>query len=88
MSRLSRRFGLDNVLGGAVATIWGVLLLIALLTILRFYAAIPWSEQDATQQSVGRQIKAAQGPLVLQVVAAPLWQAMAPWFPTSIGAQL
>src|ERR1700730_5481796 len=36
MSRISRRFGTDNILGGGVATIWGVLLLIALLTILRY----------------------------------------------------
>ena len=52
MSRLSRRFGTDNVLGGGVATLWGVLFLIALLTILRFYAVVPWHEQEATQLGV------------------------------------
>jgi Colicin V production protein len=88
MSRLSRRFGLDNVLGAAVATLWGILLLIALLTILRFYAAVPWKEQEATQQSVLRQIQTSQVAVVLEFVAAPLWQAMVPWFPTPVAATL
>jgi uncharacterized membrane protein required for colicin V production len=88
MSRISRRFGLDNLLGGAVATIWGVLLLIALFTILRFYAVVPWHEQEATQRSVQRQIQSSQVGVVLRVAAAPLWQAMVPWFPTPVEAQL
>ena len=88
MSRLSRRFGTDNVLGGAVATVWGVLFLIALLTILRFYAVVPWHEQESTQQSVRGQIQSSQAAVVLQLVAAPLWQAMVPWFPTQVPAKL
>jgi hypothetical protein len=88
MSRLSRRFGADNIFGAGVATIWGVLLLIALLTILRFYAVVPWHEQESAQQGVLRQIKSSQVALVLEVVAAPLWQAMVPWFPTQVPAEL
>jgi hypothetical protein len=88
MSRLGRRFGMDNVLGGAVATVWGVLLLIALLTMLRYYTSVPWHEQESTQLSVRGQIQASQVGSVLQLVAAPLWQAMVPWFPTQVPAQL
>src|SRR5579859_34163 len=88
MSRLSRRFGLDNVLGGVVATIWGVLFLIAVVTILRFYAVVPWREQDATQLAVVRQIQLSQVAVVLELVAAPLWQAMVPWFPAQVPARL
>jgi uncharacterized membrane protein required for colicin V production len=88
MSRLSRRFSMDNVLGGVVATLWGVLLLIALITILRFYAVVPWHGQEPTQQSVLRQIQSSQLGPVLQVVAAPLWQVMVPWFPTPVSARL
>ena len=66
MSRLSRRFGMDNVFGGGVATIWGTLLLIALLTILRFYAAVPWKEQEPTQQGVQNQIQKSQVAIVLE----------------------
>jgi uncharacterized membrane protein required for colicin V production len=88
MSRLSRRFGMDNVLGAGVATIWGILLLISLLTILRFYAVVPWKEQEQTQQSVMRQIQTSQVAIVLELVAAPLWQVMVPWFPTQVAAKL
>jgi hypothetical protein len=87
MSRLGRRFGMDNVLGGAVATIWGVLFLIALLTMLRYYTIVPWHEQESTQQSVRGQIKASQVSVVLQLVASPLWEAMVPWFPTQVPAR-
>jgi uncharacterized membrane protein required for colicin V production len=88
MSRLSRRFGMDNVLGAGVATIWGVLFLIALLTIMRFYAVVPWKEQEATQRSVQGQVQSSQVAVVLQLVAAPLWQAMVPWFPAPVNARL
>jgi hypothetical protein len=88
MSRLSRSFGMDNVLGAGVATLWGILFLIALLTILRFYAVVPWKEQDSTQQSVQRQIQTSQAAVVLEIVTAPLWQVMVPWFPTQVPAKL
>jgi hypothetical protein len=88
MSRLSRRFGADNVLGGGVATLWGVLFLIMLLTIVRFYAVVPWHEQEATQLSVKGQIQTSQVALVLELVASPVWQVMVPWFPTQVTAQL
>jgi uncharacterized membrane protein required for colicin V production len=88
MSRLSRRFGMDNVLGAGVATLWGILFLIALLTILRFYTVVPWKEQEPTQQSVLRQIQTSQAAVVLEIVTAPLWQVMVPWFPTQVGAKL
>jgi len=65
-----------------------LLLLIALLTILRFYAAVPWKEQVDTQQGVLRQIQTSQVAVVLEFVAAPLWQAMVPWFPTQVPAKL
>jgi uncharacterized membrane protein required for colicin V production len=88
MTRLSRRFGMDNVLGGGVATVWGVLFLIAVLTILRFYAVVPWKEQESTQHSVQSQIQTSEVAVVLQLVAAPLWQAMVPWFPTPVAPKL
>ncbi|HLZ29035.1 MAG TPA: CvpA family protein [Chloroflexota bacterium] len=88
MTRLSRRFGIDNVLGAGVATIWGTLLLIAVLTILRFYAAVPWKEQESTQQGVQNQIQTSQVAVVLELVAAPLWQIMVPWFPAPVTPKL
>ena len=48
LSRLGRGFGADNAVGAAVAAVWGMLLLIALLTMLRFYAVVPWHGQEAT----------------------------------------
>src|SRR5207253_9837816 len=56
-SRVSRGFGTDDMLGAALGAIWGVLLLIELLTILRFYAAVPWKGQETTQLGVLRQIQ-------------------------------
>jgi uncharacterized membrane protein required for colicin V production len=87
-SRLSRTFGADNMFGAVLAAVWGALLLIGLLTILRFYAVVPWREQEQTQIGVLRQVQLSQVAPVLQVVAAPLWQIMTPWFPAQVTARL
>jgi uncharacterized membrane protein required for colicin V production len=87
-SRFNRGFGTDNVLGAALGAIWGVLLLIALLTMLRYYAVVPWLGQETTQQGVLHEIQLSQVAPVLEVVAAPLWQAMVPWFPTPVSPRL
>jgi hypothetical protein len=88
-TRLGRAFGADNVGGAAVAAVWGVLLLIGLLTSLRFYTVVPgWHDQVAAQRKVGNQIQSAQMPPVLEVVAAPLWLTMKPWFPALVSPRL
>jgi uncharacterized membrane protein required for colicin V production len=87
-SRISRGFGTDNILGASMGAIWGILLLIAVLTVLRFYAAVPWRGEETTQQSIMRQVQLSQVAPVLQVVASPLWQAMVPWFPAPVDAHL
>jgi len=87
-SRFNRGFGMDNVIGAALGAIWGVLFLIALLTMLRYYTAVPWKGQDTTQQGIAHQIQLSQVAPVLEVVAAPLWQIMVPWFPTQISPRL
>jgi uncharacterized membrane protein required for colicin V production len=87
-SRISRHFGTDNILGAVMGAVWGVLLLIELLTIMRFYAVVPWREQQATQGGVLRQVQLSQVAPVLEVVAAPLWEIMTPWFPTPVSPRL
>ena len=87
-SRISRGFGTDNLLGGIVGAAWGVLLLIGVLTIMRFYSAVPWRGQESTQLSIMHQVQRSQVAPVLEVVAAPLWQLMAPWFPAPVNAHL
>lgn len=87
-SRMAPGFGTDNIVGAAVAAIWGVLLLIAVLTILRFYAVVPWRGQETTQQSVVRQVQLSQVAPTLEVAASPLWQVMTPWFPASVSPRL
>jgi len=87
-SRISRGFGSDSLLGGVLGAIWGILLLIALLTILRYYVAIPWPDQERTQQTVRGQIQGSQVAPALQVVTAPLWQMMSPWFPAPVNPSL
>ena len=87
-SRMSRGFGADNALGATLGAIWGVLLLIAVLTVLRFYAVVPWQGQETTQQGVLRQVQLSQVAPVLEVVVSPLWQVMAPWFPAPVSARL
>jgi uncharacterized membrane protein required for colicin V production len=87
-SRISRHFGTDNLLGAVLGAIWGVLLLIELLTIMRFYAVVPWREQEATQAGVLRQVQLSQVAPVLEVVGAPLWEIMTPWFPTPVSPRL
>ena len=39
-------FVFSAFLGGVIAAVWGVLLLIALLTMLRFFAVTPWKGQE------------------------------------------
>jgi hypothetical protein len=88
LSRLGRGFGTENLFGAVVAAVWGILFLIALLTILRYYAVVPWREQESTQSSVLRQIQLSQVAPVLEVVTAPLWQVMTPWFPAPVNPRL
>jgi uncharacterized membrane protein required for colicin V production len=88
MSRLRAGFGADNAIGAVLAAIWGALLLITLLTILRYFVLVPWHAQESTQQSVRAQIASSQAGPVLEVVAAPLWQLMVPWFPAPVDARL
>jgi uncharacterized membrane protein required for colicin V production len=87
-SRFSRRFGMDSVVGAAIGAVCGALFLIALLTIMRFYEVVPWRGQETTQQAVALQIQLSQVAPVLEVVASPLWQAMAPWFPRPVNHTL
>jgi uncharacterized membrane protein required for colicin V production len=88
MSRIGRHFGTENVLGAALGGIWGVLFLIALLTMLRFYIVLPWHDQEASQHGVLGQVQSSQVAPVLQIVAAPLWQIMVPWFPAPVSPKL
>ena len=55
-SRLSRGFGTENVLGAALAAVWGALFLITLLTMLRFYALVPWKGQESNQQGIAHRL--------------------------------
>jgi len=87
-SRVSRGFGAESALGAVLGAIWGVLLLIALLTIMRYYAVLPWPEQQTSQLSVRGQVQSSQVAPVLQVVTSPLWEAMAPWFPAPVDRRL
>ena len=87
-SRFNRGFGTDNVIGAALGAVWGVLLLIALLTILRYYAVVPWRGQETTQQGASHEIQLSQVAPVLQIVAAPLWQVLVPWFPAPVSPRL
>jgi uncharacterized membrane protein required for colicin V production len=95
LSRLRREFGFDNVLGAAIGAVWGVLLLIALLTVLRYYTIAPLqstaagqSQPQSTQLDIRRQIQFSQIAPVLEVVTSPLWQAMVPWFPSAVSPRV
>jgi uncharacterized membrane protein required for colicin V production len=83
-SRSSRKFGSDNLLGALVGAIWGALLLIAIVTMVRYFVATPWRGQEVSQQAVVRQLQASQVAAMLHDVLAPLWQVMAPWFPAAV----
>jgi uncharacterized membrane protein required for colicin V production len=93
LSRLRGEFGFDNLLGAAVAAVWGVLLLIGVLTILRFYAVTPLQAQGSqtpqpSQLDIQRQVQLSQIAPVLEVVASPLWEAMTPWFPARVSPRV
>jgi uncharacterized membrane protein required for colicin V production len=87
-SRMHRGFGMDNVVGATLGGIWGILFLIAVLTMLRFYAVVPWSGEETSQQGVAHQVQLSEVAPVLELVASPLWQVMTPWFPAPVGARL
>jgi uncharacterized membrane protein required for colicin V production len=87
-SRIGRNFGTENVLGAALGAVWGVLFLISVLTVLRFYAAVPWKGEESSQQGIAHEVQLSQVAPVLEVVAAPLWEVMTPWFPGPVSAHL
>ena len=88
LSRIGRKFGSDNLLGAMVGAVWGALLLITILTVLRFFIVTPWRGQEVAQQGILGQVQASQVAPVLEVVLSPLWQVMAPWFPTAVPPRL
>jgi uncharacterized membrane protein required for colicin V production len=88
LSRIGRDFGTENLVGAMLGAVWGALLLIAILTILRYYIVTPWRGQESTQQGIFGQVQASQVAPVLQVVLSPLWQVMTPWFPNSVPPRL
>jgi hypothetical protein len=49
---------------------------------------VPWRGQEVSQQGIVHQIQLSQVAPVLEVVASPLWQVMAPWFPAPVSAHL
>ena len=49
---------------------------------------VDWREQEATQGGVLRQVQLSQVAPVLEVVAAPLWEIMTPWFPAPVNPRL
>ncbi len=88
ISRMSKGFGMENVLGATIGAVWGALLLIVLLTMLRYFSVVPWREQEGSQRNVVGQIHSSHVAPVLQVVASPLWQVMVPWFPDRVSPRL
>jgi uncharacterized membrane protein required for colicin V production len=84
LTRLGNQFGADNLLGAMLGAIWGAMLLIMIVTILRYFVATPWRGQETAQQGIFSQVEASQMAPVLQVVLAPLWQIMMPWFPMAV----
>ena len=87
-SRFTRGFGTENVVGAALGAVWGVMFLIVLLTMLSFYAVVPWQGSETSQQGVVHQIQLSEVAPVLEVVGSPLWHAMTPWFPTQVPSTL
>ena len=63
-----------------------VMLLIVLLTMLRFFVVVPWRGQETAQQNVLRQIQTSHVAPVLEEVAAPVWGVLAQWFPSAVSA--
>src|SRR5207248_2890387 len=88
LTRLGRDFGMENVLGAGVAAIWGVMLLIVLVTMLRFFAIVPWRDQEQAQRGVQGQVQTSQVAPVLELVASPVWNALTPWFPEPVPPRL
>lgn len=88
LTRLGREFGMENVLGAALAAVWGVMFLIVVLTMLRFFVAVPWRDQEQAQRGVQGQVRTSQVAPVLEVVASPLWNALVPWFPDAVPPRL
>jgi hypothetical protein len=60
------------------------MLLIALVTMLRFYAVSPWAGQEQAQFEVTASLGRSQLLPVLAVALGPLWQGLAIWFPDPV----
>lgn len=80
--------GLDRIGGVVVAAIWGIMFVIAVLTILRYYAVVVWPGQLAQQQSMTVQVRQSVVAHVLANNLQPFWLVMSPGFPPGVSYSL
>jgi hypothetical protein len=78
-NRLPDHFG-----GGVVAAVWGIMLLITILTLLRYYTVVVWPGQRDQQQAMAAEIKQSSAAHVLADGTPQLWLLMSPWFPPGV----
>ncbi len=83
-TRILSRPRLDTALGTVLAAVWGSMLLIAIITVLRFFVRSFWPGAEFVQQVVDDQVRRSQVALFLELVAAPIWALMTPWFPDRV----
>lgn len=80
-TRLGRQRRSEHVAGALIAAVWGLLVLIEVIAILRFFTSTFWPGQEAMQIAIAGQLERSQLVPTLQAGLAPLWQVMQPWFP-------
>ncbi|MBI2756436.1 MAG: CvpA family protein [Chloroflexi bacterium] len=78
---LAGRRRTDALLGGIAGALAGLLLVIQIVTVIRFYGATPNVDNEGGRLSAAQQVQRSQLVPVLQFGSAPLWGLLAPWFP-------
>jgi uncharacterized membrane protein required for colicin V production len=85
LSRLQSGFGIDNLIGALLGALWAVVLLIVVLTLARYFTAVPWQDQELRQQVLLRQIENSRVLVALQSAGVrPVWQLLTPWLPAEV----
>lgn len=87
-TRLSVGLVVDRLLGAIVAAIWGILLVVMVLVVLRFFTVTFWPSMQPTQQQVGEELTSAHALPTVRARLGPMLHVVSPAFPTAVRPDL
>jgi uncharacterized membrane protein required for colicin V production len=83
-TRFSANSRLDGVLGALVGVVWGTIVIIVLVAIMRYFTVLQVAALQDNQRTVDGQLARSEIVPTLQVIFSPIWKACEPWFPDAL----